>query len=194
MDKIIKDYKKIYMAINPPMDPKQGFEDVLRRMEIVPTRPFFYSRIFLTVAVLLLITTGFAGAVFFAPPTSSLHAVKVAAQNAVKHTFNKPRTQHTPSTITPKVASPSPTLTVTPAPTSHGNSEDSESSSDKQDNKPNSNTPVKKIEGAFAPTAVPPQPNNSSNSNPSTERRNENANQGKKILKIEIGEILKLGK
>lgn len=178
MEQIIKDYKKVYLQTPIPMGIDEGLMEVLGRIENTPSRPFYYSRIFMTVAVLLLFMTGAASAVFFAPPTSSLHAVKVAAQKFVGNVLPTPTPFELETPGTPKKAEPTTTPTNTPSPTPEKNNQ--QQNGQNNSNRPNPARSVKGIQNFMLPTVVPQKVNPPviQGTNPSSERKNENSSQG----------------
>lgn len=114
MDKKIEDFKKYYLQTPPPMEVGKGFAQILTRIDEEKSTPFYFSRIFITAILFLLVSTGVAGAVLLSPDNTTLNAVKAAARRVVEHTFNISGSTIVLPTSTINKKTPTPTPSSTP--------------------------------------------------------------------------------
>lgn len=175
MEKAIDDLKQLYRNAVPPMTKEEGLMDLFERIDNVKKVPFYFSRVFLTLSIIMVIISGFSGMTLAASPMSPLYPVKKATLQVVSD-FSQPNVDlktKIGNVLTPKKAQPTPTSTLTPTPkVKDAEKEDNnENNNSKNDEKTNQSKSEVKGINTVSPAVIQQQTNENANKNEQNENK-----------------------
>lgn len=184
MEQEIDRLKRVYLQIKPPMNSKDGFEDVLKRLEKDARNPFYAARTVIFTIIVILFIGAVGGTVIAATPNSPLYPIKEASLKTLQTLVPSLNLNTQLETVSPpRLAFPTPTPTIVPetqkTKPDFQNSENSnqgiQTSEIKKSQNPTTND--EKVKGAETQNRpATPNENAQNGQQIAEERRNEKAN------------------